>query len=286
LSDNGDGQVRYTLLGGDALMLGDADTPPPAGVWAPLDRHVADLASGRGGGEVDALRSYGVRYVKLAPDSSRSIVPALDSEPGVRRLASAEGEVLWRIGGITSRAQVLDVDPATAEFVPTSVDIAQPDVIGTDPYLDRELPEALELEVGSRVLWIGAVTDSGWGAQIDGRSLTPAELPEPWDWSAAFVVPAENATAVVVAEYDNGPRRLWLLLQAIVIAALIVLALPERRVIDPDPDDPDAPDAPDTPAFFEDPPLVGATARPGIEQPETNGSETETESDNAGQVRG
>jgi hypothetical protein len=81
LSDNGEGQVRYTLLGGQALMLGDADTPPPASVWAPLDRYVADLASGRGGGEVDALRSYGVRYVKLAPNSSRSIVPRWTPNP-------------------------------------------------------------------------------------------------------------------------------------------------------------------------------------------------------------
>jgi GT2 family glycosyltransferase len=260
LSDNGEGQVRYTLLGGDALMLGDADTPPPASVWAPLDRHVADLASGRGGGEVDALRSYGVRYVKLASDSSRSIVPALDSEPGVRRLASAEGEVLWRIGGVTSRAQVLDVNPATAEFVPTSLDVAQPGVVGTDPYLDQVLPEALEVEVGSRVLWLGVVTDSGWSAQVDGRVLTPAALPEPLNWSAAYVVPAEIATGEVVADFDDGPRRLWLLLQGVVIVALIILALPERRVIDPDPDDPDAPDAADTPAFADEPAMVVAAA--------------------------
>ena len=37
------------------------------------------------------------------------------------------------------------------------------------------------------------------------------------------------------------------LFQAIVILALIVLALPERRVLDPDPDDPDDPDRPDAP---------------------------------------
>jgi hypothetical protein len=193
-----------------------------------------------------------VRYVKLAPNSSRSIVPALDSEPGVRRLASAEGEVLWRIGGVTSRAQVLDVDPATAEFVPTALEIAQPGSIGTDPYLDQALPEALEVEVGSRVVWLGAASDPAWGAQIDGRALAPAELPEPLDWSAAYVVPAESATAEVVAEFENGPRRLWLLLQGVVILALIILALPERRVVDPDPDDPDDPQAVDTPAFTED----------------------------------
>jgi len=243
LSDNGEGEVRYTLLGGSALMLGAADTPAPPEVWAPLDRYVADMASGRGGGEVDALRSYGVRYVKLTPDSSRSIVPALDSEPGLRRLASIEGEVLWRISGVTSRAQVLDVDTATAEFIPTSLEIAQPSVIGTDPYLDLPLPEAVGLEPGSRVLWLGAVADDGWTAEIDGEALAPAQLAEPLDWSAAYVVPVTSATDQVVAAFDSAPRQRWLILQALVIAALVILALPERRVVDPDPDDPDVVDS-------------------------------------------
>jgi len=263
LSDDGQGEVAYTLLGGSALMLGAADTPPPASVWPAIDGYVADLASGRGGGEVDALRSYGVRYVKLAPESSRSIVPALDSEPGLRRLASAEGEVLWRISGVTSRAQVLDVDTATAEFVPTALDLAEPEVIGTDPYVDQPLPEALDIDPGSRVLWLGADANAGWSAQIDGRQLAPAELPEPLDWSAAFVVPVQDATSEVRASFDDSPRQRWLIFQVIVIAALVILALPERRVVDPDPDDPDAPDAPGVP----DSSLSGDGADGGADSP-------------------
>ena len=239
LSDDGQGQVRYTLLGGAALQLGDAETPPPAAVWTQLDEFVAALASGRGGGEVDALRSYGVRYVKLSAGSSRSIVPSLDSQPGIRRLASADGEVLWRISGTTSRAQVWDVDPSTGEFVPTPLDIAQPVTVGTDPYLLQELPQAQELEPGSRVVWVGAATDAGWRAVIDGRALAPAALGEPWQWSSAFVVPVEFAAAQVEVVFDDGPRQRWLLVQLVVIVVLIVVALPERRVVDPDPDDVD-----------------------------------------------
>ena len=240
LSDDGQGQVTYTLLGGSALALGDAETSPPAEVWEPLDEFVAALASGRGGGEVEALRTYGVRYVKLAAGSSRSILPAIDSEPGLRRLASADGEVLWRIGGVTSRAQVWDVDTATGDLVPLPVDLAQPQNIGTDPYLRQPLPAAVDLPPGSRVLWVGALADSGWQAQIDGASLSPAALDEPADWSAAFVVPVAQATSEVVVTFDDAPRQRWLILQAIVIVALVIVALPERRVIDPDPDDVDA----------------------------------------------
>jgi GT2 family glycosyltransferase len=250
LSDNGLGEVRYTLLGGSALALGDAETAPPADVWQPIDEQVAALASGRGGGEVDALRSYGVRYVKLAPSSSRSIVPALDSEPGLRRLASAEGEVLWRIGGVTSRAQVLDIDSATGDFLPAAVELAQPGDIRTDPYLNTALPEAIDVEPGSKVLWIGSTATHGWSASIDGQALAPAELPEPLNWSAAFVVPADSSTAVATASFEDSFRQGWLILQGIVIVVLIVLALPERRVIDPDPDDPDDPTTGEAPHFL------------------------------------
>ena len=251
LTDSGQGEVRYTLLGGSALTLGAAETAPPADVWQPIDEFVAALASGRGGGEVDALRSYGVRYVKLTPNSSRSIVPALDSEPGLRRLASADGEVLWRISGVTSRAQVLDVDTGTGDFLPTAVDLAQPGDIRTDPYLNTALPEAFDVEPGSRVLWIGSSAASQWKASIDGQPLAPAALPEPWNWSSAFVVPADQATSIAVASFDDTVRRGWLIVQGIVMVVLVILALPERRVLDPDPDDPDRPDAPETPHFLD-----------------------------------
>ncbi len=240
LSDNGEGEVRYMLLGGSALALGDADVPPPADVWQPIDEFVAALTSGRGGGEVDALRSYGVRYIKLASGSSRSVVPALDSQPGLRRLSSAEGEVLWRIGGITSRAQVWDIDTTDGRFVPLALDISQPDTIGTDPYLQQVLPPALDLPPGSRVLWVGATDDRGWRASIAGEALPPAALEAPVDWSASFVVSVDQAAAEVRVWFDDGPRQRWLIFQLVVIIALIIVALPERRLVDPDPDDLDA----------------------------------------------
>jgi hypothetical protein len=239
------------LIGGSALTLGSAETMPEPEVWEPIDDFVSALASGRGGGEVDALRSYGVRYVTLAAKSSRSIVPALDSEPGLRRLARAEGEVLWRISGVTSRSQVFDIDSASGEFLPMALDIAQPGDIGTDPYLDGALPEAVDVDPGSRVLWLGVTSTTQWSASIDGQSLARAVLPEPLNWAAAFVVPVEKATSTVVAFFDDSLRRGWLIFQAIVILALIVLALPERRVLDPDPDDPDRPDAPEVPHFLD-----------------------------------
>ena len=107
------------------------------------------------------------------------------------------------------------------------------------------------MDPGSRVLWLGVTSTTQWSASIDGQTLARAELPEPLNWAAAFVVPVEKATSTVVASFDDSLRRGWLIFQAIVILALIVLALPERRVLDPDPDDPDRPDAPEVPHFLD-----------------------------------
>jgi hypothetical protein len=143
-----------------------------------------------------------------------------------------------------------------------ALDIAQPGDVRTDPYLDGALPEAVDVDPGSRVLWLGVTSTTQWSASIDGQTLARAELPEPLNWAAAFVVPVEKATSTVVASFDDSLRRGWLIFQAIVILALIVLALPERRVFDPDPDDPDRPDAPEVPHFLDLTQVSTASADP------------------------
>jgi hypothetical protein len=112
---------------------------------------------------------------------------------------------------------------------------------------------------------LGVTSTPQWSASIDGQTLARAELSEPLNWAAAFVVPVEKATSTVVASFDDSLRRGWLIFQAIVILALIVLALPERRVLDPDPDDPDDPDrldAPEVPHFLDLTEVATAAADP------------------------
>jgi len=214
------GNVEYTFINGDGLNLGDADTPPDASVWRAIDPFVAAMASGRGGEEIAVLGSYGVRYVLLAPGSSREIVPILDGEPGLRRLASSEGEVLWRVSGVTSRARI--TDGATQ----SPVGIAAPENLGTDPYIEQTLPEGS----GTRVLYVGASADSRWKAGDFASVTTDGAL----SWSATFEIPIGSPNVRVV--FDNPSRQLWLLAQLFIVFSLVVIALPARTKTEVDPD--------------------------------------------------
>ena len=214
------GNIEYTLINGDGLRLGDADTPPSSQVWRTIDPYVAALASGRGGDEVAALGGYGVRYVALAPGSSKEIVPILDAEPGLRRLSNSDGEVLWRVSGVTSRARITDGD------IQSPVGIASPEDLGTQPYIEQILPDG----TGTRVLYIGAGADSRWKAGDLGSVATEGLL----DWSATFEIPAGSPEVRVV--FDNSSRQMWLLAQLFIVLSLIVIALPSRKRIEVDPD--------------------------------------------------
>ncbi len=234
LADDRAGRIKYSLINGAGPSLGDAETGPPAAAWEALDPYVAAMTSGRGGDEIETLAGYGIRYVVLAPGSSRELIPTLDGEPGLRRLSSSQGEVLWRVGGVTSRARLL----ADERQVP--VGVAAEGTLTADPYIDQVLPEG----TGARILGTGAAVDDGWRAAATDATgvttnLTPQAGPDLLSWSQAFEVP-EGAPQVVVAFDDSGRTR-WLWLQFVVLLVLVILALPERRRIDPDPDLDDVP---------------------------------------------
>ncbi len=229
VDDDAAGRVRYTLLNGPGPQLGDAETGPPASDWALLDPYVAAMASGRGGDEIEALAGYGIRYVVLAKGTSKELIPTLDGEPGLRRLSSSGGEVLWRVAGTTSRARLVVADKQTP------VGIAESGTTTADPYIAQAMPEGTD----ERTLAIGATTAAGWravatdaaGTQTD---LAPAAGPGLLSWSQSFPVPA--GTPNVSVRFDSTTRDRWLWLQGIALLALVVMALPERRREDPDPD--------------------------------------------------
>ena len=237
LRQDRDGAVQYTLVNGAGPTLGAADAGPPGAAWAAIDPLVAGLASGRGGDEVSGLAGYGVRYVLLAAGTSKSLIPLLDGEPGLRRLSSASGEVLWRIAGVTSRARLVDGQAQSALDVVVAP--AGATWVGIDPYLDQVIPAG---PVG-RELVVGAVAAPGWRAGVvDPAGTVQEELAAlvptgQLSWSQGFTAPASSGNVVI--SFDQGPRTRWLWLQFIVLFILVVLALPARQRQDPDPDDDD-----------------------------------------------
>jgi GT2 family glycosyltransferase len=224
------GRVKYTLMNGAGPTLGDAETGPPAEAWDALDPYVAAMTSGRGGDEIEALAGYGIRYVVLAQGTTGELIPTLDAEPGLRRLSSSGGEVLWRVAGVTSRARLV------TEAKQTPVGIAPQGTTDADPYLDQAMPDG----TGARTLVTGAAVDGAWQAVGPDGALDPVPGPGLLSWSQGFTVP-EGSPSVTVS-FDASARSRWLWLELIVLLALGVMALPERRREDPDPDLDDLPD--------------------------------------------
>lgn len=231
------GRVLYTMLNGPGPVLGDADMAPPGEVWEPIDAEVAALASGRGGNEIEVLSGYGVRFVLLAKGTSAALIPILDGEPGLRRLSSSNGEVLWGIDGVTSRARLL-TDGKASELALVGGDPARTAAVGvpTEPYLS----DTLEPATAARQLVVGALANGGWKAVVidpetgdatDLEAVTPAGT---LAWSQAFTVPA-GATQVEV-RFDGWTRTLWMWLEFVVLIVLVVLALPTRKHEEIDPD--------------------------------------------------
>lgn len=218
------GRVSYSLINGAGPVLGQADVSPPASVWAELDPHVAALAAGLGGSEVQALAGYGVRFVLLAAGTSSELIPTIDAEPGLRRLATAQGEVLWRIAGVTSRARVTDGDAALP------LGIADPVSVSTDPYLAQPLPDG----TNDRTVVVGATPVEGWRAvrSDTGEPLEPVVAEEPYAWSAAFQAPA--GTIPVTVTFDDAGRATWMFIQGAIFIGLVILALPARQRRDDD----------------------------------------------------
>ncbi len=222
--------VTYALINGSGPTLGDADVTPGSAVVDTLDALVADLVSGRGGPEINDLAGFGVRYVLLARGSQHALVPILDAEPGLRRVSTNGGDILWQMSGLTSRARLLAGDQSSP------VPLVSPGDASTDPYISVIVPAGQ----GARTLITGATADSGWRAVVtdertgDRLQLDAGQLPPGFGWTQGYVLPASRTQISV--SFEAGPRHAWMVLQLLIVIVFVVLALPSRTVVDVDPD--------------------------------------------------
>ena len=215
------GVMTYTVLSGGGLVVGDAETAPPAAAWMGMDAAVSALTSGRGGDEVRALAAQGVGYV-LVTDARDGdpLIATLDSEPGMRRLSRAPTGALWSIAGTTSLTRVLSPDGSS------------------EPVLNGVVPPG----AAGRVLVLTQAPDPGWEAAVGDVILPVTTAPEEslMSWAQAFSLGPEGATVDI--RFDDAQRQRWLWLELFLVVIVIVLSLPTRTSRDPDADDPDQDD--------------------------------------------
>ena len=239
--------VVYDLLAVPEPQTGDLDVAAPRWVSDEIDRIVALLAAGVGADEVDRLAEHGIRYVVVADSRRRgdSLVEALDGQRGLRRLSARDGDALWQVVTVATRAQaVAPPAPVQEGGVPVRTAVSIP-TTGGDPRTPTALDTPLAAGPAGRRLALAEAVDSRWRFSVDGAAveLAPGEIVGVGAVDLSVqqaVLPA--AAGQLTLEFDGTSRRVWLWVQAAVALVVVVLALPSRRREDDDDSDEVDPD--------------------------------------------
>jgi hypothetical protein len=203
-----DGRLAYTLLRQRDTQFGDVEIAPPAARLADLDEVVADLASGRGSAPVDRLVQYAVQYILAVPPVDPALETALDSAPGLLRVANPGESSLWRIERETGRLRLVAADGSVI-------------VLPSDP-VDTDSP--IPAGDGSRLLEVAELEDGGWSASESGRELSPRTVA---GWAQGFEVSAADGDVHVI--HKDPVRTGAFIVQLVALVIVIVMALPSRR---------------------------------------------------------
>ena len=264
--------VRYALVRGGGARVGDAallgERGPGSARAAAL---VADLAAGRPDGFARRLGDLGVRFVvvrdghgpaRAVSPTARQLAARLDAAEGLRRLSSTGGNALWTVTGPTGLARVLSPGGGTLAVLPTRADDPLraggriPAVAAARPATPSGVAGAARppraAPTPSRRLVLAEQADPGWRATLDGAALRPGVHA---GWAQAFVLPPGGGRLEVW--YDGRSRSHWLTAEAVLLALVVLGALPTRRAV-PEPERAELAEAPAARHA-----LVGTPGEPG-----------------------
>ncbi|HWB66144.1 MAG TPA: glycosyltransferase [Mycobacteriales bacterium] len=200
--------------------LGDrAVAPHPRGAVAQrLAGVVRDLVAGRPGAAA-ALPQFGIQYVAAAAPSASVVSPALgkattltvEPAPGVTVWKSSlpAGELALLDPADAARARAGQLTTGALHVVPASGASADTQIGGGSP---------------GRMVVLAEPADHRWHAELNGESLPRVTA---YGWAQGFLLPTSGGRLTV--GFSGGSRPWWLAVELIVIAALLVLALPAWR---------------------------------------------------------
>jgi GT2 family glycosyltransferase len=229
------GRLVYTLLRNRGAEWGDVETAPSTADMASMDTVVSDLASGRGAAPVTELADRAVQYVLAVAPVAADLEIALDSAPGLLRVANPGDASLWRVQEDTARVR-LSADGQRenlASEVPGDPGAARVHVAAPSAGASAD----------QRVLDLAELADDRWqavstpesandGTAGEGTSQgTSQELQASTSgWSQSFALDANTqASAVTVTmSVDDVVRRWTLWGQLVVVVLLVLVALPGR----------------------------------------------------------
>jgi GT2 family glycosyltransferase len=187
------------------------------------DRPVLDaiggLLSDSGRDQRDRLADLDIGSILLLAPASDAATVALDTAPGLIRVATPNGGVFWRVeldgtGGGPSR-------PARVRVLSAGGQVVQ-----TLPSTGIEVHTGLGAGPSGRTLVLAERADPGWRARLDGVPLVPTTHA---GWAQAFELPPGAGTLTVEhTSAGAGPTDLGRLAVA-GLALLVAVPLPRRR---------------------------------------------------------
>jgi GT2 family glycosyltransferase len=209
------GPVRYAVATAPQPRLGDADALAAPHLDPGFADVVADLVSGAAGDLEADLGGRGIRYVVFDGAQDDPLVAELDAAIGLRRLATGPEQSLWLVAGQPVRAELAgqpqEVDVVVpVRTTPTSVDVVL--------HPQTRLPRTLLLAESADPGWRGTLADQPLALVGDARGMLTAGI---------------TGTGRLTVRHGST----WPLLagaQLLVMAALVVLALPKRGRVDVD----------------------------------------------------
>jgi GT2 family glycosyltransferase len=201
------GRLYYSVLRAQDPQLGDVELQPPASSLSALDSLVSQVASGSGVVPAEDLAQYAIRYVLVPAPVDADLERALDSVPGLSRVANPEGSALWQVSGTVARLRLHQ--SGTVSALPSDVVTATPVVPGTTDGI---------LDLAERASGHWQAVDAE-GHALDGSVRD--------GWAQDFAAPATSGQ--VRLTYRDSWRIVVLLIQLALVGVTVVLALPGRR---------------------------------------------------------
>ncbi|MFJ9612117.1 glycosyltransferase [Kitasatospora sp. NPDC101176] len=210
--DPAGGAVRYTVVRGAGLTLGQAESTvdPATGTQAGLNKMVGSLLAGSGADQASALAAYGIAYVLVEQPVIGTYKDVLDTTPGLVKANQDGDSALWQINGAPGVRAVITAPGAAPVVVPAGV---------------RDLATTVPAGPDGRVLRLAESAAPEWRATLDGTALEAVTVD---GWAQGFKLPAGGGK-LAVTRANGFLHTGWIWAQVLLGLTVLVLALPGRR---------------------------------------------------------
>ena len=217
-------QAQYRLSVNDGLRLGE-DSVLPVDPPRVLGVTVRQLLSQGSAEDAARLADMGIKYVVLLQPADPRLVASLDGTTGLSRASTTEAELLgWQVVAPVGLFRLIDgADPAPR---------GSANVLGS-----AHGAATAEVPAGGDRRVVAIATDEGGfvvslGGAKQGESTTVAGASGPGSRGSSEVAwgqtaPLDDAAGELHVEHQSTRSR-WLLVQALLVAGCLVLAVPGR----------------------------------------------------------